>query len=131
MPADPRSSVGKCQGLGVTLTDPFDGSYLPWQTGGPGAGDIPASVSASYPWPPASIVSASGAVSLLPQYTPTGSITTLPPPTATPTNVQIDGWHDSDDTTPAPTPISGCTYPDAWAASYDITLPIAGCSPAA
>ena len=127
IPTDPRKSQGKCAGLGVNAK--FDGTYLPWQTGGDGAGNIPATLTVSYPWPPATISGAGGPPSLLPQYTPTGSISTLPPPTFTGTKVSIDGWYDNGDTMPAPTPIPGCAYPNAWGDSYPVNLPIAGCSP--
>lgn len=129
MPTDPRKSQGKCAALGVS--GEFNGEYLPWQTGGDGAGNIPATVTASYPWPPATISDAGGRPSVLPQYTPTGSISTLPPPTFTATKVTIDGWYDNGDTMPAPTPISGCSYPDAWGTATDIAVPIAGCTPGA
>ena len=131
LPKDPRDSQGKCAALGVTPAQPFSGSYLPWQTGGDGAGSIPPSVTASYPWPPVSIVGG-GAPSIMPQYTPTGSITTLPPPTFTPSNPNVDGWYNTGDTAPAPTPIPGCAYPSAWASpSAEAVLPIASCSPGA
>ena len=128
MPKDPRKSRGKCAALGVT--NQFNGTYLPWQTGGDGAGSIPTSISASYPWPPSTISNAGGPPSVLPQYTPTGSISTLPPPTFTATKVSLNGWHESSDNVPAPTPIAGCTYPNAWAAdTADVAVPIAGCLP--
>ncbi|KAF9648416.1 hypothetical protein BDM02DRAFT_3129101 [Thelephora ganbajun] len=129
MPKDPRQSQGKCAALGVTAARPFDGKYLPWQTGGDGAGNIPPSVTSSFPWPPATISNARVVPSLLPQYTPAGSISTLPPPTFTATDVKINGWYDSGDTAPAPTPIPGCPYPNAWGAPDDLALPIAGCTP--
>ncbi|KAF9783809.1 glycoside hydrolase [Thelephora terrestris] len=125
---DPRKSQGKCAALGVT--GEFNGTYLPWQTGGGGAGNVPASVSASYPWPPATI-SGGGVPSVLPQYTLTGSISTLPPPTFTATKVTIDGWYDTGDTLPAPTPMPGCAYPNAWGPVTQLPVPIAGCTPAA
>ena len=131
MPKDPRSAVGKCAALGVTVPTPYNGTYLPWQTGGSGAGDVPSSVSASWPWPPATISGAGAVPSLMPQYTPTGVISTLPPPTFTSTDVKINGWFDSGDTAPAPTPIPGCAYPDAWGAASVVALPITGCTPAA
>lgn len=128
MPTDPRKSQGKCAALSVTVSKPYNGNYLPWQTGGQGAGDIPQTAIASYPWPPVTVSNALAPPSLLPQYTPTGSVTTLPPPTLTPTSGTLNGWYDRSDTTPAPTPISGCAYPNAWAAPYDLPLPVAGCS---
>lgn len=124
IPPDPRKSKGKCDALGVT--GEFGGTYLPWQTGGSGAGNVPASVSASFPWPPATI-SGGGPPSVLPQYTPTGSIATLPPPTFTATKVTIDGWYDNGDTMPGPTTIPGCPYPNPWGSSTTVAVPIAGC----
>ncbi|KAF9645167.1 glycoside hydrolase family 5 protein [Thelephora ganbajun] len=129
MPKDPRKSQGKCAALGVTVAKPFDGNYLSWQTGGNGAGNIPPSATSLFPWPPATISNAGAVPSLLPQYIPAGSIHTLPPPAFTATNVKINGWYDSGDTAPAPTPIPGCSYPNAWGAPNDLPLPIAGCSP--
>jgi len=86
MPTDPRASVGVCAALGDSGT-PFDGTYLPWQTGGTGAG----AVAATAAWPPASISGAGGAVALLPTYTPTGVVETLPPTslTSTPAGVTV------------------------------------------
>ena len=127
MPTDPRQSQGKCAALGVAGN--FTGTYLPWQTGGEGAGNIPATVSASYPWPPATI-SGGGVPSVLPQYTPTGTISTLPPPTFTATKVTIDGWYDTGDTMPGPTTMPGCAYPNAWGTATDVAVPITGCTPA-
>jgi glucan 1,3-beta-glucosidase len=109
-----------CASIGVT-GPAFDGTYPePWMTGGPGAGDIPPSVTADLPWPPPSL-NAGTPVSLLPTYTPTGTIPTLPPPslTATPTtSVDVgNGWYNPQDTTSAMTPVAGCSYPDAWDAT--------------
>ena len=127
MPTDPRKSQGKCAALGVSLGT-FNGTYLPWQTGGDGAGNIPATATNSFPWPPTTISNAAGVPSLLPVYTPTGVVSTLPPPTFTATKVTISGWYDSGDTAHAPTPIPGCSYPNAWNAPAGVALPISGCS---
>ena len=76
-------------------------------TGGAGAGQI----QTQYAWPPAS---AAGSFS----YTAAGPISTLPEPTFT--NVagkpisSGNGWFNPNDNAPAPTPIPGCTYPNAW-----------------
>jgi glucan 1,3-beta-glucosidase len=126
IPPDPRKSQGKCAALGVT--GEFDGTYLPWQTGGDGAGNIPATVTASFPWPPTTITGAGSPPSI--QYTPAGSISTLPPPTFTGTKVSINGWYDSGDTAPAPTPIPGCAYPNAWSDPSSINGTVTGCTPA-
>ena len=120
MPLDPRVANGTCAAVGASGTA-FNGAYLPWQTGGAGAGTITGTVV----WPPASIPGG-GAVTLLPSYTATAAIVSLPPPTLTPTptkGVNVgSGWFDSDDTALAPTPISGCTYPNAWDAA-DAAVP--------
>lgn len=124
IPTDPRLSIGVCAALG----DPgsaFDGVYESWQTGGAGAGQVAATVVAEFgQWPPSSIAGVGEAV--LPTYTPTGSVITLAPPTLTATpssSVTVgDGWYDSSDTAGAPTPIAGCTYPNAWDA-MDVAVP--------
>ncbi len=129
MPKDPREALGTCATLDVDGTD-FDGTFLSWQTGGAGAGDIPAASTSEFPWPPATIANAGAAVTELPSYTPTGTIVSLPPPTLTATSTgSIDvgsGWANTADTVPAPTPIAGCKYPDPWDA-VDAAVP-ASCS---
>lgn len=94
-------------------------------TGGSGAGHL----ETTYAWPPASISGAPGAATALPMYTSTGVISTLPVPTYTDTAgkpiVSGNGWFNAQDTIPAPTPIAGCTYPNAWDA-VDAPVP-AGC----
>jgi hypothetical protein len=120
IPPDPRKSVGQCAAL-LSKEQPFDGTYSAWQTGGSGAGTISASfVSQFDQWPPATISNADGPASLLPEYTPTGSIITLPPPTLTASATQSisvgDGWFDTADTASGVTAIQGCSYPNAWSA---------------
>ena len=55
---------------------------------------------------------------MLPTYTPTGTVATLPPPTLTASatkSVNVgNGWFDAQDTASAPTEIAGCNYPNAW-----------------
>jgi len=130
MPADPRQAVGKCAELGVEGT-PFDGTFKPWMTGGAGAGTV--SDSASFPWPPATIngyqsFTASGTA--LPSYTATGTVVTMPPPSITASGAQSvsvgNGWFNTQDTASAPTPVSGCSYPPAWAAS-GLSIPATAC----
>ncbi|KAG6811733.1 hypothetical protein H0H92_006085 [Tricholoma furcatifolium] len=125
MPTDPRTALGTCDSLGVSGPI-FDGTFQPWQTGGAGAGTIAASSTSSYPWPPATISNAGAAASLLPTYTPTGTVATLAPPTLTASvtaSINLgNGWYDAQDTVLAPTAIAGCTYPDAWDA-VDVTVP--------
>jgi len=132
MPTDPREAVGMCASLGLSGTA-FDGTYpQPWMTGGAGAGAIAPSVTAEFPWLPSSM-NADAPVSLLPTYTPTGTIPTLPPPslTATPTtSVDVgNGWFNQQDTTGAMTPVTGCEYPDAWDAISAAVPPVCGGAP--
>ncbi|KAJ7117234.1 glycoside hydrolase [Mycena crocata] len=82
-------------------------------------------------WPPKSIAHVDADVlTVLPTYTPTGSVATLTygTPTATgtvkvtqtPTATAGDGWFDKDDKALGMTAVAGCTYPNAWGA---MTLP--------
>ncbi|KAH7883443.1 glycoside hydrolase family 5 protein [Phlebopus sp. FC_14] len=134
MPTDPRKASGTCAALGV-VGQPFEGQYYSWQTGGAGAGTIAASSIATYErYPPMSIngLTAGATQSLLPTYTSTSAIPTLPPPTFTPSppsSVNVgNGWFDSGDTGLAPTEVSGCTYPNAWSA-VSVAMPTALCPP--
>lgn len=127
MPLDPRTSTGVCAAL--SAASPFVGKLKPSQTGGVGAGTIDPAFSSRYGvWPPASINSG-GAASLLPAYTPTGTLSTLPVPTFTQLIVasatatvtasfsSVDpgnGWFAKGDAAKAYVPIAGCTYPDNW-----------------
>lgn len=127
MPTDPRAAVGTCAALGVT-GPAFNGTYQSWQTGGAGAGTIAATATLAAPWPPATISNVDGAAvpgTLLPVYTPTGTVATLPPPSITSKAAKSvsagDGWFDAQDTSSAPATISGCDYPDAWDA---LTVPL-------
>ncbi|KAF9449262.1 glycoside hydrolase family 5 protein [Macrolepiota fuliginosa MF-IS2] len=125
IPQDPREASGTCAALGIDGQD-FDGAFQPWQTGGVGAGAIPAASTSQFPWPPASISGASAPVTQLPSYTPTGTIVSLPPPTLTATSAKtVDvggGWFNTKDTVLAPTPMAGCKYPDPWNAT-DVPVP--------
>lgn len=116
MPTDPRKAVGQCGG-----GSPFDGPLQSFQTGGAGAGQIPASVTSSLAWPPATISNA-GAITLLPSYTPTASLVTLPGPTftavsGTSTASAGNGWQNPSDNVPMMTDIAGCSYLDPWVGS--------------
>lgn len=126
VPKDPRTSVGKCQAaLGVTPQP--SGAYSAWQTGGAGAGTIAAAVSSSYPWPPVTISGlGAAAYSAVPTYTPTGTISTLPPPQLTPQVSEGNGWYDAQDTARAMATVSGCSYPNAWDSSGAVA-PTAPC----
>lgn len=98
-------------------------------TGGAGAGTIAAAQTAQYPYPPVTLEDTPYSASLLPSYTATGAVSTLPPPTYTNSKGATinagNGWFDAQDTLSAPTPIAGCTYPDAWNA-VSAALPAAG-----
>ncbi|KAF8633475.1 hypothetical protein AX15_001435 [Amanita polypyramis BW_CC] len=128
IPSDPRSAAGICESVGYNPT-PFDGTFLPWQTGTPSS--IPASSTSSYPWPPPSITSADVPVSLLPTYTDTATIITLPVPTFTsvPGSVtqSFNGWYDASDTRGGITTVAGCPYPDEYDATFSVT-PTAPCT---
>jgi glucan 1,3-beta-glucosidase len=85
MPTDPREATGKCLAMGVTRVE-WDGTFEPARTGGVPTPTIPASYTAQYPWPPASISDVAGAPSSLPRFTEPVPALTLPPFTsATPT----------------------------------------------
>ncbi|EKM53646.1 glycoside hydrolase family 5 protein [Phanerochaete carnosa HHB-10118-sp] len=119
IPPDPRVALGTCQALGVD-TPQFNGSFQPWQTGGPGAGTIvPSSTSQFGLFPPTSIAGVpAGQVNLIPTYTSSRGPLTLPPPTftATVTVSTGDGWFDTADTAQYVTAVANCEYPDAWSA---------------
>ncbi len=108
LPKDPRDAVGAC------------GNTSPWTgTISAGSGNIPASVSSSLSWPPATISNV-GALTLLPSYTPTGAIPTLPAQTLTATASATasvdagDGWNNSGDTEGLNVNIASCSYLDPW-----------------
>ncbi|KAJ3510567.1 hypothetical protein NLJ89_g4596 [Agrocybe chaxingu] len=127
MPTDPRTAIGTC---GSSTGPQFDQSFEPWMTGGVGAGSIGPAQTAQYPFPPAFISNAPVAASNLPMYTPTGAISTLSAPTYTGSTGNTipagNGWFNPNDNAPAPTPISGCVYPDAWDA-WNLAVP-SGCT---
>jgi glucan 1,3-beta-glucosidase len=112
MPTDPRAANGVCGN-----SNPWQPPLAPSQTGGSGAGQIPNSVSLELAWPPTSISNAGAAVTLLPHYTHTGTIPTLPTPTFTNATNSIDvgdGWENPKDTLGLAVPIATCTYPSPW-----------------
>jgi glucan 1,3-beta-glucosidase len=114
MPQDPRNATDVCGN-----SDPWNPPLLAWQTGGTGAGNIPATASAAVAWPPPAI-SSGGAIAVLPSYTPTGPLTTLPVPTFTssPTSSATiyagNGWANSADTAGMMVQIPSCSYLDPW-----------------
>lgn len=117
IPTDPRTSSGKCKALNAPQA-PFAGTYSSWQTGGAGAGTIVAASISSFPWPPQTISGVSGDIyAALPTYTPTGTISTLPPAQLTPSVSDGNGWFNAQDTASAMVTVSGCSYPNAWDSS--------------
>ncbi|KAJ7639059.1 glycoside hydrolase family 5 protein [Roridomyces roridus] len=132
IPADPRTAVGNCEANGLTPV-PFNGTYAPWATG-EATSTIAASSTSSFPWPPPTISNADVPVSLMPTYTSTADIITMPAATFTsaPSSVtaSVDGWFDPQDTTPGVTAVAGCTYPDEYNGLFTgtITVPTAPCT---
>lgn len=137
MPSDPRAAYGACASLGVQPAVPFVGTYSSWQTGGAGAGTINPSASSQFgTWPPLTMAGITPVeVALLPTYTNTASVETLPMPTyiyttggATSTISAGHGWLDAQDTQGGVTAVAGCVYPDPWNAASGVTLPTAVCT---
>lgn len=115
MPHDPRTGSGICADQNI-----WRPPLQAWQTGGTGAGQIAASVSEEYAWPP-STISNGGAVTLLPSYTPTGTVATLPPPTFAVTSGKSvatanagNGWQNPSDSAGEMVGIATCSYLDPW-----------------
>ena len=109
-----------CAQLGTDI-NAFDGTYSePYMTGGPGAGQIAATDSASYPWPAPTFTDvAANQMAMLPQYTQTATPISLPGPTFTdPSSSSTisagSGWANAQDTRQAFGAIQGCTYPDEY-----------------
>lgn len=130
MPKDPRSASGTCANQGL-----YNPPLQAWQTGGAGAGQIAASVTALYTWPPAQI-SNGGPVASLPSYTPTGTVATLSPPTFTVSSGSSvttanagNGWQNPADTAGAMVAIASCSYLNPWIGSAAPPSPL--CSAAA
>jgi glucan 1,3-beta-glucosidase len=120
MPTDPRTAYGVCQNA-----DPWTPPLSAWQTGGAGAG----TVTASFAWPPAVISAGSPttfAASLLPSYTPTGTVPTLPPPTFTPhVTVSVgNGWENPADSAGLMVAIGTCSYLDPWIGNANPPVPL-------
>ncbi|KAI0687137.1 glycoside hydrolase family 5 protein [Cytidiella melzeri] len=125
MPKDPRTSSGTCGN-----TDPWQPPLESWMTGGAGADQIPATFSSSFAWPPTSISNA-GAVTLLPSYTQTGTIPTLPAPSFTSaSSVSVgNGWENAADNVGIAVAIPTCSYLDPWVGTVAPPSPL--CSGAA
>jgi len=124
---DPRTNVGKCQELGAN-DSPFDGNFKPWQTGT--TSTIPAATSLEFTWPP-QISSTDVPLSLLPTYTNTAPVITMPPAvfTGAPSQVtqNVDGWFNSADTDGGVTAVAGCPYPSEYSGEFTV-VPTAPCT---
>ncbi|KAJ7904777.1 glycoside hydrolase family 5 protein [Mycena olivaceomarginata] len=129
IPRDPRTAIGKCAALG-SPPNPFDGTYADWATGG-ATSTIPASSSAAFPWPPTTVSNANVPLSIMPTYTSTGPVTTLPPQTVTaaPSSVTgpVNGWFNAQDTAGGVVTVAGCPYPDEYNGIFT-TTPTAPCT---
>ncbi|KAF6750558.1 glycoside hydrolase superfamily [Ephemerocybe angulata] len=130
IPKDPRTSLGKCTSLGIAST-PWIGTFQPYRIGQAASPTVPADYAAQYPWPPVSIPSADVPVELLPTYTNTAPISTLPVPTFTgapPSATQsFDGWFNDNDKVGGITTVAGCPYPTGNPAVFDV-VPVAPCT---
>ena len=130
IPTDPRTAEGKCASLSVSINR-FSGDFLPWQTGSVPS-SIPAATSVLLPWPPATMTSADVSVSLLPTYTNTGPVITMPVPTtftSAPSKVTsgFDGWFDQAGTAGGVVTVQGCTYPNEYSPTFAV-VPTAACT---
>ncbi|KXN84327.1 putative glucan 1,3-beta-glucosidase D [Leucoagaricus sp. SymC.cos] len=129
IPKDPREAIGHCASV-LGSSQIFDGTYPATATGGAGAGSITPNQTAAHAFPPPTLgPSFTGTqMSLLPTYTPTGSIKTLFAPTftAAPSAAVGIGWANHSDNEKAYVPVAGCQYPDSWNA-VNATLPSAPC----
>ncbi|KAF9465316.1 glycoside hydrolase superfamily [Collybia nuda] len=130
IPRDPREAIGHCAAV-LGSAQIFDGTYPATATGRAGAGSVDPAQRTLHPFPPATLSpSFSGTqISLLPTYTPTGTLKTLYAPkfTAAPSAGVGSGWKNDNDTDLAYVPVGGCQYPDAWNA-VNVTLPSLVCT---
>lgn len=129
LPSDPREAQGVCAELGYPPTNPFDGQFQPWQTGGVGANEFAPEATATLTWPPVSLGPSYPVAAYLPTLTPTGTHTTLAVPRVTAADVDPgDGWFNDEDTAALMVPVEGCEYPDAYGGALlpQPTLPFCG-----
>ncbi|KIM27166.1 glycoside hydrolase family 5 protein [Serendipita vermifera MAFF 305830] len=124
---DPRTSEGQCRRLGSAGNSYYaggGGTFTGAQIG-QGVVDAIAEVPslASFTWPPAAIGGFPNAA-VLPTYTATGPVPTLPVPSqpqATPAPTGTTdfgtGWNNAADNGLMHVPIPGCAYPNAWDAN--------------
>jgi len=130
IPKDPREAIGHCSAV-LQSSQIFDGIYPLSATGRAAEYTIDPVQTALHAFPPTTISpSITGSqISLLPTYTPTGTIKTLFAPTftAAPSADVGKGWTHDTDSALAYVPIRGCEYPDPWSA-VDAPLPTAICT---
>ncbi|KZV62971.1 glycoside hydrolase family 5 protein [Peniophora sp. CONT] len=128
IPKDPRGFEGVCASLG-SAPNVWNETYQPWQTGAT-TSTIAAASSSSFAFPP-SLSGIGVPMTLLPTYTATAAVTTLPVPTftAAPASITsaVKGWFDTKDTAGGITPVAGCTYPDEYNGIFSVT-PTAPCT---
>ncbi|TFK32824.1 glycoside hydrolase superfamily [Crucibulum laeve] len=129
IPTDPREAIGKCAALSAASV-PFDGTFSGWQTGAP-TSSIAASSSSLFPWPPTTLSGISVPMSLVPTYTTTGSVTTMPVQTYSGAPASVtksdDGWFDKQDTEGGVVTVSGCPYPSEYDGIFQV-VPTAPCT---
>ena len=132
IPKDPRTAIGFCSRIGI-VDNSWNGRYQPWQVGTQ-TSSIPAADRAANTWPPSSFTRAEVPVSLMPTFTPTGTVITMPPPTftAAPASITagVDGWANDRDTAAGMVPVAGCPYPDFYEATF-AAVPVTPCVGAA
>ncbi|KAH7101447.1 glycoside hydrolase family 5 protein [Auriculariales sp. MPI-PUGE-AT-0066] len=122
MPKDPRDAAGHCQKVGVAIPQ-FNGVLPASATGGPTAPKTlaPAATAGIASWPPTNFDNVPGN-NVMPSYTATGPVPTLPGPTLSPSaTATISGWAYPKDTNLMSVPVKGCTYPDPWEAGTDLS----------
>ncbi|KAJ9122334.1 hypothetical protein QFC22_001755 [Naganishia vaughanmartiniae] len=130
---DPRQAVGHCLNVASVTPVAFNG-YKPYQTGGAGAGTVPAADRTQYPWPVTSLSPSfdSAALVSLPQYTQTGTPVLL---VNAPTNTAFALVASASSAIPTATigaaqaafaPVAGCSYPNEYSAEL-MAMPTSAC----
>ncbi|KDN44691.1 glycoside hydrolase family 5 protein [Tilletiaria anomala UBC 951] len=120
LPTDPYhagsnacSSAASSYSASIAATTSWSSTFEGWKTGDTAA-PYTANPSA-YPWPPSSISGAGVAVTNMPSYTRTGSISKAPPPAWTESqsrkpNPTISNWAQKSDNAPMYVKVKGCSY---------------------
>ncbi|KAJ3822386.1 glycoside hydrolase family 5 protein [Lentinula raphanica] len=134
VPSDPREAIGHCASV-LSSSQIFDGNYPMTATGvrlsqlSSQFFDFPTISSHAFPPPSLSPSFTGTQMTLLPTYTATGAVKTLPAPTftAAPSASVGTGWNNSADTSSAYVPVTGCSYPDSWDA-VNASLPTTTCA---